>query len=223
VILVFDMDDTLYPELNYVHSGFRAVAHWVEENWGLAAPTFYKLCVEAERKKRTEVFNRVLQQLHYFSSRRLNHCIAIYRRHAPDIELTPEATACFDRFKHTPLYVVTDGNQFVQHKKAEALGLYQRVKKVYLTSRYRHPKPSPYCFEHIAARENKHPNNIVYIADNPKKDFKGIRPLGYQTIRVKTGHFATTTVKPAYDAKISIASLSELTPHLLQGLRHDGS
>ena len=25
-ILVFDLDDTLYPELSYVHSGFRAVA-----------------------------------------------------------------------------------------------------------------------------------------------------------------------------------------------------
>ena len=25
-VLVFDLDDTLYPELSYVHSGFRAVA-----------------------------------------------------------------------------------------------------------------------------------------------------------------------------------------------------
>ena len=25
-VLVFDLDDTLYPEISYVHSGFRAVA-----------------------------------------------------------------------------------------------------------------------------------------------------------------------------------------------------
>ena len=26
MIIVFDMDDTLYPEISYVESGFRAVA-----------------------------------------------------------------------------------------------------------------------------------------------------------------------------------------------------
>ena len=36
-VLVFDLDDTLYPELSYVHSGFRAVAAFLSPLLGVPA------------------------------------------------------------------------------------------------------------------------------------------------------------------------------------------
>jgi putative hydrolase of the HAD superfamily len=35
--IVFDLDDTLYPEIDYVHSGFNGVARWVETQLNIAA------------------------------------------------------------------------------------------------------------------------------------------------------------------------------------------
>ena len=34
--VVFDLDDTLYPEADYVLSGFQAVADWAEVHLGIA-------------------------------------------------------------------------------------------------------------------------------------------------------------------------------------------
>ena len=33
--IVFDLDDTLYPERDYVLSGFKAVASWAEARLGV--------------------------------------------------------------------------------------------------------------------------------------------------------------------------------------------
>ena len=35
MIVALDLDDTLYPELSYVHSGFRAVAQELARRWGV--------------------------------------------------------------------------------------------------------------------------------------------------------------------------------------------
>jgi hypothetical protein len=35
--IVFDLDDTLYPERDYVLRGFRAVAAWSDPNLGIPA------------------------------------------------------------------------------------------------------------------------------------------------------------------------------------------
>jgi putative hydrolase of the HAD superfamily len=34
VVLIFDLDDTLYPEISYVESGFRAVSAFLETQFG---------------------------------------------------------------------------------------------------------------------------------------------------------------------------------------------
>jgi putative hydrolase of the HAD superfamily len=111
-----------------------------------------------------------------------------------------------------PLYIVTDGNKLVQHRKLAALNLLSRVKRSFITHRFgiRHAKPSPYCFQRICALENTSPQQVIYIADNPVKDFVGIKPLGYKTIRVLTGQHKSTVMPPAFEADRQIHSLAEL-------------
>ena len=33
--VVFDLDDTLYPEWTFAHGGFAAAGTWVLDNWGV--------------------------------------------------------------------------------------------------------------------------------------------------------------------------------------------
>lgn len=89
--------------------------------------------------------------------------------------------------KNIPLYIVTDGNKIVQNNKIEALNLRKHIKKDFITHRFgkKHSKPSTYCFEKIRKLENVNPEDIVYIGDNPNKDFVNIKELGFRTIRIK--------------------------------------
>ena len=101
-----------------------------------------------------------------------------------------------------------------------ALGLNKLVKSFSLTSNYglKNSKPSPYCFLKICEKENVQPKEVVYIGDNPQKDFVGIKPLGFKTIRVLKSKFGRNKVNKKYDAEFTIKSLKYLTPDLLNRL-----
>lgn len=218
MILVFDLDDTLYEEKSYVISGFKAVATYISEKYNLNFESSLQIMLlELDKNGRGRVFDELLIQNAIYSKKEVKKCLSVYRMHLPQIQLTPEAVACIDRFKNLPLYIVTDGNKIVQHKKIIALGVHKLVKKYFITYRFglKHSKPSPYCFQKIAEMEKVNPEKIVYIGDNVNKDFVGIKPLGFKTIRVKTGHFADLMKDSEYEAEFSINNLNELTHQFL--------
>jgi len=101
-----------------------------------------------------------------------------------------------------------------------ALGIYNKVKFPYITHRFgkMKAKPSPYCFLKIAEREKTAPENIVYVGDNPYKDFVGIKPLGFKTVRVLQGSFKDICLTVEFEAQRTIESLAELTEEFLWGL-----
>jgi putative hydrolase of the HAD superfamily len=59
------------------------------------------------------------------------------------------------------------------------------------------------------------PSEVVYIGDNPTKDFVGIKPLGFKTVRVLKSPFGSMKVESRYDADIVISDLSKLTERAL--------
>ncbi len=217
MVIVFDLDDTLYPEITFVYSGFNAVAHYLSPLLHLSAEQIFGELVQELQFQRTDVFDRFLEEKGIKSRRLIVRCLSVYRQHDPDIRLFPEAEACLARFKNFPLYVVTDGNKLVQKKKFLALGLALKVRGCLCTHLYgKHSsKPSPYCFQKICQLEKVLPSEVVYIADNPRKDFIGLKPLGFHTIRVLTGPYRDEIVDPTYDAEIKILNLNELTESLL--------
>ena len=222
MILVFDMDDTLYDEMTFVKSGFRAVSRHLATTFGAPEEAAYQLMLEElNRNGRGRIFNVVLEKYAKATKANIKKCVTVYRLHQPEIQLNKDTLRCFERFSSYPLYVVTDGHKMVQHNKVVALGLYEKVKKVFITYRYglKHSKPSPYCFNKIVERGKCRPQDVVYIGDNPKKDFVGIKPLGFKTIRIKTGGFKDLAVSDEKKAHLSIQTLDDLTIDLLEELK----
>ena len=213
MILVFDLDDTLYDETTFVKSGFRSVAQFLSENYSLSEKEIYQALLTEFEKGRGSIFDEVLLKNHIFSKKLVRKCISVYRLHAPDIKLYAEAKQCLKRFKDYPIYIVTDGNKVVQYNKIKALGLDKIVKFYFITYRYgrHHSKPSPYCFQKIASLEKTNASDIVYIGDNVTKDFVGIKPLGFRTIQAMTGQYAHIQKPASYQAETKINSLNELT------------
>lgn len=222
MIVVFDLDDTLYDELTYVQSGFRAVAGYLRDAYGISADKALDWMMGRLAGGRGTIFDDLLREAGIYSQRRVRKCLAVYRSHPPQIQLDPAADACLTRLARLgyPLYIVTDGHKGVQDRKLCALGLRSRVSHCYITHRYgkRHAKPSSYCFQKICVREGASPDQVVYVADNPHKDFVGIKPLGFKTVRLMRGQHREVEKPPAYEADLRIASLDELTPAFLSSL-----
>jgi putative hydrolase of the HAD superfamily len=112
---------------------------------------------------------------------------------------------------------VTDGNKLVQAKKVSALNISRWFRKVLITHRYgvQHAKPSTYCFEKIRQMERCQYHEMAYIADNPHKDFVGLKPLGILTVRVMTGSHRHIELAPAYEAAQRIDTILDFQPERL--------
>ncbi|WP_327460392.1 HAD family hydrolase [Sphingomonas sp.] len=215
MILIFDLDDTLYVERTYVQSGFRAVAAWGERRFGWPAEQSYGSMLETlDREGRGAVFDEWLAAHGRRSATLVAEAVRTYRQHEPDIQLAPEAAELLRRYRRWPLYLVTDGHKLVQLRKVQALAIEPLFRKVFITHRYgiANAKPSTLCFERIRSRERCDWRDMVYIGDNPAKDFVNLRPLGMRTVRVLTGEHKNRPASESQEAEFRIASLTDLPP-----------
>jgi putative hydrolase of the HAD superfamily len=219
MILIFDLDDTLYPERTYVESGFHAVARWGEARFGWPAQeSFERMRALFDHHGRGRVFDLWLKAQGARPTRsRVDAAVRVYRHHDPDIQLPEPHGALLERLTGLqPLYLVTDGHKVVQEKKIAALGIAPLFTGIYITHRYGRAaaKPSPRCFELIRRRAKADWADMVYVGDDPAKDFVTLNRLGMPTIRVLTGQHAYDAAVPEFDAAHKIEQLTELPSSL---------
>ena len=219
-ILIFDLDDTLYPERTFVESGFQAVAAYLQAQRGWPAEdSFAHMKNVLKREGRGAVFNSLLAHHGEIRHYAVVECVRIYRHHVPEIRLAESVRNLLARLA-PPLYLVTDGHKLVQQYKVQALGIEPLFAKVFITHRYglRHAKPSIYCFDLIRAREGCDWSDMVYVGDNPAKDFINLTPMGVRTVRVLTGEHRLVKAKFGHEASQVIDKLDQLPdciPNLL--------
>jgi putative hydrolase of the HAD superfamily len=214
MVIVFDLDDTLYDESSYVAGGFRAVAAMLQRAHGVDRAWAYRRMRELlAREGRGRVFDQLLTEaLGRATEREIRRCVSSYRQHPPRLTLLPAAKTALDRHRAHPLYLVTDGNKNVQARKVHSLRLEARFRKIFITHRYgmQAAKPSLMCFERIRELEGCAWSDLAYVGDNPAKDFVALNAVGAVTVRVLTGAHADVVAKPGYDAKLTLRHLGEL-------------
>lgn len=223
--VVFDMDDTLYPERDFVLSGFRAVARWAEEALGLpAAPSITTLNTLFTAGVRGDTFNRWLNSCGIADSDTIvPQLLEVYRQHSPEIRPfagVPELLAALGRFYRMGL--LSDGYLAVQQRKLAALGLRPAFDAVVFSDELGRAawKPSRQPFDLVCERLQVPPGRAIYVADNALKDFAGARRAGMKTIwlRRPAGEYAAQLPPgPDYAAQAEVRDLAEL-PALLVDL-----
>ncbi|QCI29017.1 HAD family hydrolase [Caminibacter pacificus] len=177
MVIVFDLDDTLYNEIDFVKSGFEEVANFLgDKNY------FDFMMNEFQKNGSGKIFDKLIEKYDLNVSK--NKLIEIYRFHTPKISLSNETKEILGYYKRKyPIALITDGHYISQKNKFFALGLEKYIDFPIFTDFYHTKKPEKKAFEMVMKKyKNK---NYVYISDNPKKDFFAPIELGWQTIRYK--------------------------------------
>lgn len=179
--VVFDLDDTLYSEKNYVRSGYRKIA----QN--------YLDIVNAEEKlwnsflKGEKAIDKVFDEARLDEKEKKN-ALNIYREHMPEIELYTGVSEMLSRIKNKgkKIGIITDGRPDGQKNKIKALRL--DVDQVIITDELggiQYRKPNKKAFELMQNRWKIAFNKMVYIGDNATKDFIAPKELGMKVIYFK--------------------------------------
>ncbi len=187
--IVFDLDDTLYSECEYVCSGMDAVAAWVHRQFGNEiAVTKTELMELVNRNGSGRVFNSWLQQNGLNEDVWVMEMVNIYRSHSPSVSLHVGVAELLNRLRNSfRLGMVTDGYLITQKCKVAALSIRQWIDEIVFSDELgrEYWKPNTRPYEEVLRRLQVKANRSVYIGDNPAKDFRGARELGMRTIRVR--------------------------------------
>ena len=215
--VVFDLDDTLYPEREFVLGGFMAAARWAEARVGIHADVGYAdLCRLYESGVRGDTFERWLEEHGVEPGPHVSSLVDVYRRHEPRLEPFPGVPALLAGLGRDHLVgLISDGLHDVQRRKLNALGLGPVFDAVVFSDEWGREnwKPSTRPFLEILQRLGVTADSAVYVADNPLKDFLGARQVGMHAIQIlrEGGEYARATAPtPQHAADRVIHDLSVL-------------
>lgn len=170
MVVVFDLDDTLYHEMDYVHSAYRAIAR----KYG---SRYYDLMMSASTV--AEAFDA--------TGINIDELLSIYRNHFPDITLPISSLYTLSSLKKAghALALVTDGRSSTQYNKIIALRLDKLMSPdmIYVSEEFGEEKITGASMHDIMA---KHPGeHYTYVGDNLAKDFVRGNEMGWETVCVK--------------------------------------
>lgn len=174
--VIFDLDDTLYPEKEYVRSGYRKIAEF------LGRPELADSMWEVFGRGGKAV-DEVLASSGLSSFR--EDALRVYRLQKPDIMLYPGVADMLGRIRGAgkKTGIITDGRPEGQRAKLGVLKI--KVDHVIVTDElggtgFRKPDRESFC--RMRERLDVPFCRMVYVGDNPRKDFIAPDALGMKSI-----------------------------------------
>jgi putative hydrolase of the HAD superfamily len=221
---VFDLDDTLFLERTYVLSGFAAVANDIAAAYAIEPKEIVRELIAIEAAgHQGRVFDTWLERPDQPTARlTVHHLVDIYHSHRPNISLLPRVLDMLESLRNAAyrLAIVSDGNLHSQRAKVEALGLEDLMDRIVLTDQWGSDfwKPHQRAFELLESDWSCSPRELVYVGDNPQKDFAGPKSRGWLTIRLRVEGQRLQGLEAASidgSAQIEIESVQGLASFLL--------
>jgi putative hydrolase of the HAD superfamily len=222
--VVFDLDDTLFDEIDFCRSGFHAAAQHIATLSDRHSPDhlFGVLWGCFITGHRGLTFNIALTKLGIPCDGTVIHrLVEIYRTHTPTLTLPPETRATLDELQgRYTLALLTDGFLPTQRLKVQALGIEHYFRAIVYTEELGREcwKPSPRGFEKLIEMLHARPEQMVYVADNETKDFIAPNRLGLVTVQLlrPAGLHRQPSPLPEATPKVRIHRIDRL-PELLAG------
>lgn len=180
-VIIFDLDDTLYSEKQYVRSGYHAVAKCISQ-------------VENAEEKLWNAFEQggsaideVLKSENIYTKEIKNKCLDIYREHSPNINCYEGVNELLQQLRDNGymLGIITDGRPNGQRAKINSLNLENVFDKIIITDELggiEFRKPNDKAFRMMKDYFDVEYNEMCYIGDNVNKDFIAPEMLGMKCI-----------------------------------------
>ncbi len=178
--VIFDLDDTLYSEKEYVRSGYKVVSDYLGGDYEERLWRFFeagKLAID-----------ELLMEIGRMDEK--NIALGVYRSHKPRIHLYDGVAEMLERLRDIGIKtgIITDGRPEGQRNKLEVLGLQSLVDDIIITDELggaQFRKPCDIAFRIMQNRWKLPASEMMYVGDNPNKDFQAPQQLGMKSVLFK--------------------------------------
>lgn len=189
-VIIFDLDDTLISEKEYIDSGFKSIANYFAKKYKLSLKEVHFTIEKLFKKNNKKVFNRLFEVYGIvYKDDDIKELVKIYREHLPSISLLEDAKLLLEELKKRDikLGIITDGYKETQNRKIKKLELKKIVEKIIVTDELgrEYWKPSKKSFEIMKEYFKVEYSDMIYIGDNITKDFLTPNKLGMISIQIE--------------------------------------
>ncbi|MFD1162296.1 MULTISPECIES: HAD family hydrolase [Hwangdonia] len=211
-VVVFDLDDTLYNEIDYLKSAYNEISLIISKAISVLPNTIYNQMLTYFYNN-DNVFESVIKKYNVPLS--VSELLDVYRNHKPKLKLTKDKVEVLNELKKRGVNIglITDGRSVQQRSKIEALKLDTWISEMLISEEFGSEKPNINNYKHF---EKLFGNaKYYYIGDNIKKDFITPNKLGWTTICLKDNgqniHTQNTSnINKQFLAHHNISKFSEL-------------
>lgn len=162
-VVSFDLDDTLYNELDFLKSAYKSIAvKLAKDNW---RPLYVQMLSLYRNKGDVFSFLSVSYQIDK------NWFLDEYRTHVPNLKPFDHLISFLKKIKNMggKIAIITDGREVTQKNKINSLGINKYLDLIVISEVIGTEKPNENNYKIV---ESTFPNHeYIYIADNYKKDF----------------------------------------------------
>lgn len=221
--VIFDIDDTLVSERDFVYSGYRAVSRSLSEEMGLPDQEIAERLIKLSGDGYARIFDRLYESLGLKPEEgRIAELSALYSHHEPEIHFYGDVLPALKALKEggMRLGIISDGDPLRQHNKLKACGGEELFDRIIITDElgdlsYR--KPDPRSFEIMAEALGSTYEEMAYVGDNPAKDFYIKRIYPIRTVRIVRpyGIYQDREYREGIREDMRIESLAQLTELML--------
>ncbi len=188
-LIIFDLDDTLISEEDYIRSGYRKVSEYMEAKYQLPQEEIYEEMINKYKKHEKNVFNKILDENDIkYTDNEIREIVSEYRNHIPQISFFNDVDETLRKLKEKNIKtaIISDGYIETQENKLRVLDAYEKFDYIILTDKLgkEYWKPNPRAFEIVKQKFGVKYEESLYIGDNPKKDFYIKKYYPIKTVRI---------------------------------------
>jgi putative hydrolase of the HAD superfamily len=179
---VFDLDDTLFQEIDFLKSAYSHISAKLAAN--ISVNVYEQMLLKYRNKE--NVFEWLVSKYQQLvPGLNVQWLLKEYREHAPSIKLSEASLAFMLKLKNKniPLGLITDGRSTTQRNKLKALGIDEFFQDIIISEEFGSEKPDERNYLYF---ESKYPEKSFYFfGDNTSKDFIVPLKLGWTTFCIK--------------------------------------
>jgi putative hydrolase of the HAD superfamily len=167
-VFVFDLDDTLFKEIDFLISAYEYICNDISDKYGYKFSS--KELYEKFYLKGINSFEHIVSKSND-SRIDINYLLSLYRSHIPNISISSDVFRVLREINllGIPICILTDGRSLTQRNKIESLGLNDIIDHVIISEEFGSEKPDK---RNYLIFDTLYPNSeFIYLGDNVSKDF----------------------------------------------------